>query len=303
LILPKPELETALAPIILFVYNRPWHTRQTVESLLKSKLSANSELFIFSDGPKTGVDIEKVKQVRTYIHQITGFRRIEIMEKETNTGLANSVIEGVTQVIHNYGKAIVLEDDMVFATNFLSFMNDALYTYTSQQHIFSISGYSYPISIPAYYKQDVYLLPRASSWGWATWADRWRQVDWQVSDFDQFVKNKSLVNAFVAGGEDLLYMLRKQQKSFISSWAIRWTYAHFKHQAYCLHLVKSKVHNIGTDNSGTHLAATKKYHAIISEAPYQLPQTIEPDNQIIDNLKRFFKPSIYRKVMNKWLLR
>jgi hypothetical protein len=303
LILPKPELEAALAPIILFVYNRPWHTRQTVESLLKNKLATHSELFIFADGSKTQADIEKVKQVRAYIHQITGFRQISIVEKESNTGLAKSVIEGVTQVMQQYGNAIVLEDDMIFASNFLSFMNDALNVYATHKHIFSISGYSYPISIPQTYKHDVYLLPRASSWGWATWADRWNLVDWQVSDYASFIKDKEQIKSFGAGGEDLLFMLKKQQKGLISSWAIRWTYAHFEHQAYCLHLVGSKVHNIGADNSGTHLSATSRYHAIISEAPYQLPQTIEPDLQIINNLQHFFKPTLFRKLINWWLLR
>jgi hypothetical protein len=129
------------------------------------------------------------------------------------------------------------------------------------------------------------------------------QVDWQVSDYASFVEDEKQINSFAAGGEDLLYMLRKQQKGLISSWAIRWTYAHFKYQAYCLHLVRSKVHNIGADNSGTHLSATRRYHAVISEADYRLPLMIEPDLQIITNLQYFFKPTILRRLRNWWLLR
>ena len=41
-----------LAPVVLFVYTRPWHTRQTIESLLKNEIARDTELFIFSDGPK-----------------------------------------------------------------------------------------------------------------------------------------------------------------------------------------------------------------------------------------------------------
>jgi hypothetical protein len=129
------------------------------------------------------------------------------------------------------------------------------------------------------------------------------QADWQVSDYASFIKDKEQIKSFVAGGEDLLYMLKKQQKGLINSWAIRWTYAHFRQQAYCLHLVQSKVHNIGTDNSGTHLSATRRYHAVISEAAYQLPLTIEPDLKIITNLQCFFKPTILRRLRNWWLLR
>lgn len=41
-----------LAPIVIFTYNRPWHTQQTVEALLKNEYASESDLIIFSDAPK-----------------------------------------------------------------------------------------------------------------------------------------------------------------------------------------------------------------------------------------------------------
>ena len=156
----------SLAPIILFVYNRPGHTKQTVESLKNNLLAKESDLFIFSDGPKNNLDEKLVNEVREFIKSINGYRQINVIEKNENIGLANSIISGVTTVLNEFKKSIIVEDDLVSSPFFLKYMNEALNFYQDENKIFSISGYSYPIDIPVKYNKDIYLLPRASSWGW-----------------------------------------------------------------------------------------------------------------------------------------
>lgn len=112
-----------LAPITLFVYNRPDHTNKTIEALKKNKFAKESELFIFSDGPKKQEDASKVKEVRKYLKTIDGFNDVFIKESEKNKGLANSIISGVTEVINKYRKVIVLEDDLITSPVFLEYMN------------------------------------------------------------------------------------------------------------------------------------------------------------------------------------
>ncbi len=130
-----------LAPIILFTYNRPWHTRQTIEALQKNLYADKSRLIILSDGPKTEIDVPKVQKVREYIKTVKGFRSIEIIEREKNWGLANNIIDGVTRIINEYGKIIVLEDDIVTSPYFLKFMNEALEFYKDEERVMHISGY------------------------------------------------------------------------------------------------------------------------------------------------------------------
>ena len=149
-----------LAPIILFVYNRPWHTQQTVEALQKNELSSESDLVIFADGPKanaTEEQKEKISQVREYTHKISAFKSVTIYEKEINCGLANSVIAGVTEIINKFGKVIVVEDDLVTSRYFLNFMNETLDFFENDEWIFSVSGYNYSseiLKIPSNYKKD-----------------------------------------------------------------------------------------------------------------------------------------------------
>ena len=224
-----------LAPIILFVYNRPWHTRQTIEALQKNELAKESELYIFSDGPKTEND-EKVNEVRKYIKTISGFKSITISEKEKNCGLANSVIAGVTEIINKFGKVIVIEDDLVTSKYFLKFINEALDFFEKDERIFSVSGYTFPaktMKIPKNYKHDIYLAYRHGAWGWGTWKNRWESVDWELSDFKEFCENPKLQKAFNCGGADMSGMLKAQMEGKIDSWAIRFDYSLFKNGCFC----------------------------------------------------------------------
>jgi hypothetical protein len=290
-----------LAPVILFVYNRPEHTRKTVEALLANDLSSESDLYVFSDGPKKSHDAEKVEAVRSYIRSLTGFRSITITEHPQNKGLANSVIGGVSSVFNSNEKAIVLEDDLVTSKNFLRYMNDALNFYASDPRIFSISGYGHPLNIPADYPYDIYLSYRCSSWGWATWKDRWRKADWDVPDYPIFIKDRKGQKKFNLAGDDYLIMLKKQMTGLIDSWAIRWGYTHYKNNAYCLYPVVSKIQNIGTDNTGIHSKSTNKFNIKLDDGKREtkFEKNIQINPAIIKSLHRLVNYPLLKKIYYK----
>jgi len=287
-----------LAPIVLFVYNRPLHTQRTIEALKKNILAKESILYIFSDAPKSNFNDDiNVKKVRHNISTINGFKDIFIYERQRHLGLANSVISGVTEIIKKEGKVIVFEDDLISSPNFLQFMNNCLNFYFNNDKIFSISGYSFPIEIPEYYKEDIYLLPRSSSWGWATWLNRWNKVDWELNDYHIFIKSKGKIKLFNRGGDDLTDMLISQKRNKIDSWAIRWCYAHFKNNSYCLYPRLSKIQNIGVDKSGTHLKSTEKYLTNVDDgfSETKMVHDININEDIISNLSSFYKRGIVKK--------
>ena len=155
---------TELAPIILFVYNRPKHTETVLNALKKNTLAKDSILYAFSDAAKKEKDFENVNKVRDIINKINGFKEVVITEAETNIGCADSIISGITKVINEHGKAIIVEDDILTAPNFLEFMNEALDKYEKNERIFSVSGYNVPMPIPGNYKKPAFLTYRYSSW-------------------------------------------------------------------------------------------------------------------------------------------
>lgn len=232
-----------LAPVCLFTYNRLIETIKTVEALQLNFLAPQSELLIFSDGAKDINYTEKVEAVREYIRTISGLKTIVIHESSNHKGLANSIISGVSQIIKKYGKVIVLEDDLITAPNFLNFMNQALDFYEYNEKIFSISGYTHNLASLKNYSKDYYLGYRASSWGWATWQNRWLNIDWNIRDYSHFRFNLTRNLKFMRGGSEMSQMLWNQQKGNIDSWAVRWCYHQFKNELSTVIASKSKIMN------------------------------------------------------------
>ncbi len=289
-----------LAPIILFVYCRPDHTQKTIEALMKNTLAKQSDLFIFSDGPKDASVIERVKEVRDYIASIKGFRSINITLRETNFGLAKNIIQGVTEVLNKHENAIIIENDIVTTPNFLDYMNKALVFYKNNFKVFSITGFNFPFEIPENYKYDVYFSFRASSWGWATWKNRWQKADWDVKDYPNFIQNKKQQKLFNRGGNDLTNMLISYMKGKINSWAIRWCYTHFKNNAYCVYPIKPMVQNIGFDNSGQNCSHKGKKRYIMpletQKNNFNFPKEIVINKMIAKNFRKFFNGSIKYRI-------
>ena len=285
-----------MAPIVLFVYNRPWHTQQTIESLQKNVFAEQSDLVIFSDAAKDVNSQSLVQKVREYIKDIGGFKSVRIVEREQNWGLAKSVIAGVTDVITQYGRIIVLEDDIVTNTNFLRFMNQSLEYYHSNNRIMSISGYSHPFKIPKNYKKDTLLFYRSSSWGWATWSDRWKKVDFEMSDYQSFIKNKDEQERFNYGGEDLLDMLQYQMSGKINSWAIRFAYAQYRYDSYSVFPIHSLTKNIGHDGTGTHCGISNEWDVELVNEWTPKIEDIELNSEIVSNLQEVFKLSLKSKL-------
>lgn len=299
-----------LAPIVLFVYNRPWHTRQTVEALQKCDLAEESDLYIFADGPKKNASEEvfnRIAEVRQYIHSIDGFRSVQIVEAPQNIGCADSIINGVTKVIEKHGDAIAVEDDIVVHPFFLRFMNDALNTYKNDERIFCISATMEKFDIPSNYKYDVFLTHRTGSWGWATWINRWKMVNWDIHNYP-IIKHptKKQIKHFCQGGEDLWPMLNAQLKGEIDAWDIRYCYNISLLGKMCLRPVKSFVTNIGMDNSGTHCGESlmpllplydKKNYDICFHGKISI------DRNITKNIQTIFRQKKERLSAFKWAKR
>lgn len=291
-----------LAPVVLFVYKRLDHTIQALQSLKECFLADQTDLYVFSDGAKKPADEAAVQAVRSALAQVSGFASVTVQPRETNVGLARNVIEGVSEVMAQHGKAIVIEDDLVFSPQFLRFMNGALTHYQDRQHIFAVTGYNPAMKFPAHYQQKVYLNYRSSSWGWATWADRWAKIDWQVRDFAAFAQDKPQQKRFNRPGEDMTDMLFRQMQGELNSWSIRFSYAQFRNEAYTLYPVQSLVANLGTDGSGTHSGKTDRYAVTLAtgEDCLSFPDHLQVDEEVIRSFRKFYRFS-FKKRIRKWL--
>ena len=290
-----------LAPIVLFVYNRLDHTILTINSLKNNFLADKSILYIYSDAPKNKKDIESVSAVRNYIKKTIGFKKITIIERNNNMGLADSIIDGVSSIVNKYKKVIVLEDDLVTSKYFLTFLNESLNEHVNNKNIMSIAGYSFPIEIPKNYNYDVYIFYRCMSWGWATWKDRWDNVDWSMKNINEILTNVKFKKEFSRGGEDLYPMLIRQLKGKVNSWAIRWCLNHYKTNSSCLYPVNSLVKNIGFDGTGVHCGVDPSFERItIEDKKINVRFNNLYNSKIVSEIQKIhLSKSFLEKVFNK----
>ncbi|MGQ3685110.1 MAG: glycosyltransferase [Candidatus Loosdrechtia sp.] len=289
------------APIVLFVYNRPWHIQQTIEALQKNELAETSEFFIFSDGPKFENDRKKVSDVREYCKTITGFKSITLIEREQNLGLAQSIITGVTEIINKYDKIIVLEDDMITSPYFLKFMNEALEFYRNEEKVICIHGYMYPIKnkLP-----ETFFLRGADCWGWATWKRGWDMFEPDGQKLLNEIKKRRLQKIFdINGAYPYTKMLVNQIHGRNNSWATLWRASAFLKEKLTLHPGISLIYNIGNDNSGTHCGISNIFDTEISNKPISLAKIpLEEDNLVYKEIEKYLKSkkiSFFTLIINK----
>ena len=246
-----------LAPILLFVYNRPLHVRRSIESLLANELAKDSELYIFSDAAKDEMAQPNVNEVRQFIHSIKGFKEIHYVERTENWGLARNIIDGVTTLVNQYGRVIVLEDDLIVAPYFLQFMNDALETYKDEENVCHIQACDFtkdPI-VP-----DTFLIKWTGSWGWATWKRAWKLFNPNGQELlDELIRRKQTYRFDFNGKYGYTRMLRNQIKGKNNSWAIRWNASLFLADKLSLNVGKSLIQNEGFDGSGTNCGSGNLY--------------------------------------------
>ena len=245
----------AYAPIVLFVYNRADHFSETFRALCACEEAKDSVLYIFADGPKDEAGRAAVEDCRAAVRAAVGdcvFKDVHISEAPENRGLAASVIAGVTEVLSLCGRAIVLEDDSVAAPGLLTFMNAALDAFAPDRRVGAVAGYTPAIELPRDYTADVFTCYRSCSCAWATWADRWQDVDWELTDLSAFYRDPSLVKKLNADGTDRFLRLYRQSKGGGSSWSVRFGAHLVKNGMLTLYPRYSLVKNIGGDGTGVH---------------------------------------------------
>ena len=279
------------APIVLFAFNRLEPLKRSVASLAGNSEAADTDLIVFVDGPRRDKEgeAEKVEAVRAYVKNISGFKSLTCHFSEANKKLGPSIIAGVTEVMNQYGRAIVIEDDLIASRNFLAYMNQGLDRYEQDKKVWSISGFGLKVRAPKSYEADAYFCPRSSSWGWATWKDRWMKCDWELKDWDAVVRNGKAFNRW--GGSDCFGMLNGWHEGRNQSWAIRFCYNQFVNEALSLFPMVSKIDNEGFDGSGTNCRQYNRYKFDFDTSEnkeFGLPESVYINKNLLGQFLRYY---------------
>lgn len=295
-----------LAPIVLFVYNRPDHTRRTLAALAANPLAIDSDLIIYADGPKKPEHAASVAQTRAVVRGASGFKSVKLVERETNMGLANSIVTGVSEVCTTYGRVIVVEDDLVVAPGFLGFLNAGLDKYPSEESVLQVSAYAYPAHDKS--TPQSFFLPMVSCWGWATWSRAWAKFDPLMSTLSKLDVDPEMRRQFnLEDVYDYYGMACQQRQGKVDSWGIRWQLSLFDQRGLVLYPRESLVYNAGMDASGTHGKGHAAFQRELESSSFvsnatTWPAIIATDDVALNQVKRLLRanrPSLFRRFIER----
>lgn len=267
------------APIVLFTYDRPDHVRAVLNSLKNNEEAKESALIVYSDAPKNKRAEVGVKMTRELLKDVTGFKKVTIIERSENYGLANNIIEGISSVLCDFDRVIVLEDDHLVSPFFLKYMNEALVKYENDEKVASIHGYVYPCKeeLP-----PLFFIKGADCWSWATWKRAWKVFNPNGQELLDELRKRKLEKEFDFGfNANYVEMLIKQIAGKNSSWAVRWYASTFLADMYTLYPGRSMMRIIGADGSGTHGAVTNSFDVNLNDAPIDIETIPSNDDNII----------------------
>jgi hypothetical protein len=284
-------MKNNLAPIVLFVYNRPVHALRTLQALKKNDLADKSTLYVYCDGPKANASPEergKIDSVRSIVKQEKWCGEVHVFERDSNNGLAASIIKGVTEIINRHGKVIVLEDDLETSPGFLTYMNQALQVYESEPSVMHVSGYMFLVKKKL---ASTFFLNIASCWGWGTWKRAWDKFEINASFLYEQLKEKKLLHRLnIEDSTNYEKQLIQNIKKIKTTWAIKWYATVVLNKGYCLHPFPSLVNNTGNDQSGENCGETTRYtwEELAANIPVEKTEVLE-SKQARKAMVKFFR--------------
>ncbi|MCK8516793.1 glycosyltransferase family 2 protein [Methylonatrum kenyense] len=279
-----------LSPVLLFAYNRPEHTERTLKALADNALAIHSRLVIFCDGPRTRNEAENTRRVREIARQAEGFRSVQVVERPSNLGLAQSIISGVTEVLEAHDTVIVLEDDLITSPFFLQYMNEALQLYADDEQVLSVCGYTFPVSgqLP-----ETFFLPGAFCWGWATWRRAWTLYEHDAEKLLAEIIRRNLIYEFDFRGTDPLAKILQMtvnRDARADSWATRWMGTACIHGKMTLYPGRSLVENAGFDGSGRHANHERRFDTPLADRSPRVERLpLEVNENVVRQHRNLFR--------------
>lgn len=280
-----------LAPIVLFAYRRPVHFRRCLDSLQKNLLANQSKLFVFVDAPQKNASAEDVAanaEVKKIIPEKQWCREVELIAHKEHQGLTKNVTQGIEQVLKEFDRVIVLEDDLVLSPGFLTYMNEALERYANEEKVMHINGYMNPLHLNL---PDTFFFNVASSWGWSTWRRAWQCLNTDLYGIIEELQSRNLVSHFDLNNSGVFYpQLEANLQGKLQNWAIYWYASVYLKGGYCLTPGKSLVQNTGFDGTGEHCNQTKMF--LIPELAKKIEVKSIPlvENQLVrKSMQRYYR--------------
>ena len=267
-----------IAPLVIFSFNRPNKIKKLFKSLKKNRLSKFSKIYIFQDNFKLKKDRKNIEQNIRFFNSLKGFKKIKFILRKKNYGFYKNFYGGLNYFFKYEKKGIILEDDLIVSKYFLNYMNEALNKYEANKKLWHISGWNYDIKIQN--KHDAYFGKHISSWGWATWRDRFLKYEKKPKKLLKWT-HKQIKKFNLNDSYNFYSQIIRNNTGALDTFGIFWYATIFKNNGFTLFPKKSLVINNGVGKDATH---TKKIDVFINKKISQKECFIFPDEVIEDSI-------------------
>lgn len=297
-------------PIAIFAFNRFYHFKKTVDSLINCEHSDETIVYFFLDAPLNYYDNSNFIKIKNYIDSINYFKEKIVICRDYNYGLRDNIISGINFVFEKYDAVIVLEDDLILSKDFLKYMNYCLNNYAENKNIWHVNGWSHPAN--KYNEILIYSHWKMNCWGWGTWRDRWQNFSINpaklIKESSPEIIKKINMDGHSSNYSQITANFFKRKKT----WAIFWQVIILNNGGECITPTYSFVDNIGFDNSGINSRSNNKVynssnlHCKVIFDETKINHLIEYNNEINNMLLSYYSlnrtPLIYKIIFKLELI-
>jgi len=238
--------------VLFIVFNRPDTTRQVFEAIRAAK---PPRLYVAADGPRADRqgERERCEEVRRIATAVDWDCEVKTLFREKNIGCKIGVSSGIDWFFENEGKGIILEDDCLPSQSFFLFCEEMLSFYQDDDQVMAVTGTN--ITKGLTFHGDYFFSKYSLMWGWATWANAWRQYDRKMLDWPAFERNNGLKNLRMGGLPFITTWTNILQRTYvgeIDTWDYQWIYTCLKNNGLTVAPSKNLISNLGFSEDATH---------------------------------------------------
>lgn len=234
--------------ILFLTFNRLDTTQRVFEEIKKAK---PPRLYLASDGARENKEGEKeiVQKTRDFIlNNIDWNCEVKTLFRDKNLGCGPAVSGAITWFFEQEEDGIILEDDCLPHPSFFNFCEELLDYYKDDKRVWHIAGDQFVSNFDN--GASYYFAKNMHCWGWASWADRWRDYEFDLTNYDEkniekFSKNKN-VQEYWRG------VLNRVKSGEANTWDYQWMFCIIKNDGLCINPAKNLISNIGFGDNSTH---------------------------------------------------
>ncbi len=293
------------SPILVMTYRRPVNTKIILQLLKKYN---HKNVIVFNDGLKKKEHYLEHKKTRKIINEHKRINKLEIIFPKKNLTQKNNLPFALEKVFKKYDRAIILEDDCIPNRSFFKFCDLLLEKYKNDNRISQISGNNF-LNFKKYKRRnnDSYFFSNfTSSWGWATWKDRWQGVYDKDIHLWPIIKKEMWLRDIFNNQKSYDFWTKafdRRFKNLDDDWDRPWTLANLINNRLNVFPSKNLISNIGDDNSALH-SNPKKWNNLKLENikfPLTHPKIIRCDTNVDKFLTHegFSIPNLSFRIKNK----